>query len=161
MKKLLLILLCALAAPLIRAQAIDDTTAPTGVMVHTDPRLSIVSAARKSHNAARKTYASSSSTVAGRPGGRKAGTIRSAKGFRVQIYSGNDRARAMQVKSDFVRRYPSVRSYMTYIAPTFRIKVGDFQSRGDAADFLHRINSAYSPVMIVPDQVVINTFRDN
>lgn len=118
------------------------------VVVHTDPRLAIVLATIKP-----RVYA---------PGtGPKTGTIRSGRGFRVQIYNGNDRNKATALKVDFIRKYPKMGAYMTYIQPQFRVKVGDFRSRGEAQKFLDQISSLYSPVMIVPDIIVINTFKDD
>jgi len=124
------------------AQTTDNDT--TGVIVHADPRIAIVSAALKP-----------------RSGSGKGGTIRSGRGFRVQIYNGNDRKKANSIKVDFLSRYPTVPAYMSYIQPQFRVKVGDFRTRGEAQKFAQEINNIYSPVMIVPDIIVINTFKDD
>jgi hypothetical protein len=115
-----------------------------GVVVHTDPRLALLMAKKPE---------------SGYHGIR--GSIRSTRGFRVQIYNGNDRAVAQQRKVDFIRRFPNVRSYMSYIAPTYRVKVGDFKSRAEAFKLYQQINSLYSPCMVVPDIVEINTLRDD
>jgi hypothetical protein len=89
---------------------------------------------------------------------RGSGTIYSGKGFRVQIYYGPDREKAIKIKTEFMRLYPDVRTYLTYISPTFRVKVGDYRNRNDAAGMLKEANSMYSPCMIVPDIITINTF---
>jgi hypothetical protein len=78
----------------------------------------------------------------------------------VQIYNGNDRNKAMQVKVDFMRRFPSIRTYMTYIQPQYRVKAGDFKTRGEAHKLYQQLSTLYSPVMIVPDIIVINTLKD-
>src|SRR5688500_11636620 len=67
-----------------------------GVIIHADPRLAILE--KKHHNV-------------------HIGTIRSGRGFRVQIYNGNDRTIATETKIDFMRRFPGVRTYMTYVQP--------------------------------------------
>lgn len=123
----------------------DDTveaqiSAARGIVLHADPRLAVL--VKKSTNI-------------------KRGLIRSGKGYRVQIYNGNDRAAATRVKLDFMRRFPGVRTYMTYVAPQFRVKVGDFQSRGDAQRMYSQVSGLYRPVMIVPDLIVVNTLRDD
>jgi hypothetical protein len=89
------------------------------------------------------------------------GSIRSAKGYRVLIYSGIDRGKANNVKADFMRRHPDVRVYMSYALPQYRIKVGDFSSREEANELYRQMTSLYSPCMVVPDIVEINTFRKN
>ena len=89
---------------------------------------------------------------------RKARSVSSGKGFRVQIYNGPDRSKAIERKTEFMRNYPSIRTYLTYIAPCFRVKVGDYRNRNEAIGMLKEANSAYSPCMIVPDIINISTF---
>jgi hypothetical protein len=89
---------------------------------------------------------------------RKAKSVYSGKGFRVQIYNGPDRNRAIEVKTEFMRNYPGIRTYLSYIAPCFRVKVGDYKNRNEALGMLKEANSTYSPSMIVPDIVTISTF---
>ncbi len=87
------------------------------------------------------------------------GLIHSGRGYRVQIYSGNDRRKAIQAKATFMQRYPRIRTYLSYTAPQFRVKVGDFQSRDDAQDLRHVLSGIFNPVMIVPDVIVVNTMK--
>ena len=84
--------------------------------------------------------------------------IYSGKGFRVQIYYGPDRSKAVKIKSEFMRYYPDVRTYLSYYPPYFRVKVGNYRSRGNALGMLKEANSMYSPCMIVPDIITISTF---
>lgn len=139
---LLLLPLCVHAQDDDRSKAADEDT--LGVVLHVDPRVNALFV--KKHET-------------GFHGMR--GAIRSQRGFRVQIYNGNDRAVATQRKIDFVRRYPNVRSYMSFISPTFRLKVGDFGSRADAVKFWQQISSIYSASSVVPDIVEINTIRND
>lgn len=108
-----------------------------------DPRLSILSLY--------KEPTKTTNTVSG--------SIRSGKGFRVLIYSGIDRFKANATKSDFMRRYPGTRIYMTYSMPQYKIKVGDFTSRQAASNLYNELSTQYSPCMIVPDIVEINTLK--
>ncbi len=89
---------------------------------------------------------------------RKARAIYSGKGFRVQIYNGPDRDKAIAVKTEFMRMYPGVRTYLTYMSPSFRVKVGDYRNRSDAVGMFKEANSVYNPSMIVPDIITISTF---
>jgi hypothetical protein len=123
----------------------EDTT--SGVFIHADPRLAILMTpelvvANHKNNGA---YGS--------------GVIRSAKGFRVQIYNGNDKNAAIRRKIDFMRKYPSVKTYMTYTQPIFRIKVGNFLTRKEAQEFMYQLQGVYTPLMVVPDYIVVNTFH--
>lgn len=92
---------------------------------------------------------------------RKHGVIRSARGYRIQIYNGNDRNKAIKLKIECIRRFPKLETYMTYIQPQFRVKVGNFTSRGEAQKFVQQMSSLFSPIMIVPDFIVINTFKND
>lgn len=125
------------------AQAGDENAQNTeqgGVIVHADPRLDIILKRQKN---------------------LLTGSIRSGHGFRVQIYSGNDRVKAMQIKTDFMRRYPGVRTYLSYVQPQFRVKVGDYQTRADAEAMYDQTSQLYNPCMIVPDIIMINTVKDD
>ncbi|RYD55206.1 MAG: SPOR domain-containing protein [Sphingobacteriales bacterium] len=117
-----------------------ETEIPTGVIVHSDPRLAILE--RKHRNI-------------------QLGVIRSGRGYRVQIYNGNDRNKANQIKVDFMRRFPGVRTYLTYVQPQFRVKVGDYRGRDEAQQMYNQVSGFYNPSMIVPDIIVINTLKDD
>ena len=79
------------------------------------------------------------------------------KGFRVQIYNGADREKAIKVKTEFSRLYPGIHTYLTYVSPCFRVKVGDYRSRPEAERMLRETASMYeSPSMIVPDNIAIH-----
>ncbi|HTN47673.1 MAG TPA: SPOR domain-containing protein [Flavipsychrobacter sp.] len=134
------------------AQEKDDATemdTTTGVSIHADPRLDILLASNVNATLqAKRNYV---------PKGAK--VIRSSKGFRVQIYNGNDKKTAINRKVEFMRRFPAVKTYMTYTQPIFRVKVGDFTTRKEAQAFMSQISGTFSPVMVVPDYIVINTFH--
>ncbi len=63
---------------------------------------------------------------------REGRVIYSGKGFRVQIYSGSDREKAIAIKTEFMRHFPGTRTYLSYVSPCFRVKVGNFRHRSDA-----------------------------
>lgn len=121
------------------------------VVLYADPRLSAITAYHESLKSDNN------------PGKSKgiSGSIHSGKGFRVLIYSGIDRAKANNVKSDFMRRHPGIRVYMSYALPQYRVKVGDYTTRKEANDFYRQLNSFYSPCMVVPDIIEVNTFKKN
>lgn len=89
------------------------------------------------------------------------GLIRPGRGYRIQIYSGTDRAKAIQRKVDFMRRYPAIRTYMVYVQPQYRVKVGDFVTREDAIELYRESIALYGAAMIVPDAITVNTLGDD
>lgn len=87
------------------------------------------------------------------------GSITTAKGFRVIIYNGPDRAKAIEAKNNFMRAFPGLRSYMSYNVPSYKIKVGDFDDRNDASKFLRKVSPAFPASFIVPDIVTIKNIN--
>lgn len=135
MKHALVLLLIFLGYSAIAQQA--DTGS---VNIHADQRLAV---------------------VVSKPTNTNRGFIGKVRGFRVQIYNGNDRKKASQAKLDFMRAFPGVRSYLVYNNPQFRVRVGDFRSRREAMDLYNKVSARFNPCMIVPDVVNINTVRKN
>lgn len=145
-RNIILIIAISLSIPL-HAQIIisegltdEDSDDTLGVVLHADPRISLL---LKNHRNAQVGY------------------IYSGKGYRVQIYTGNDRVKANEIKIDFIRRYPGIHTYLTYVQPQFRVKVGDFKTRAEAEKLYQETNTLYGASMIVPDIVVINTVKDD
>jgi len=81
------------------------------------------------------------------------GSATKVPGFRVQLYNGPDRKKAEAIRAAFVAKYPHIPAYMVYVAPGFRVKVGNFTKRTDAESLLAKVKSISKPVMIVPDSV--------
>jgi len=130
--KYFITLLLLTASIIVRAQHSPDAMPDSNtVHVHADPRLAM---------------------VVNKPA-PKAGFVGKIRGFRVQIYNGNDRNKANQAKLDFMKNFPGVRSYLTYHNPQFRVKVGDFRTRAEATQLFNKVNAQFNPCMIVPDVI--------
>ncbi len=78
---------------------------------------------------------------------------RTMPGYRVQIYFGSDRARANEIKTDFLQLFPDKGTYLIYQQPNFKIRVGDYKTRLEAMKFLKEIQTLYSAAFIVKDEV--------
>jgi len=77
----------------------------------------------------------------------------SMPGYRVQIYFGNDRTKAQELRSEFLQLFPSTPAYLVYHQPNFKVRVGDFRTRLEAIGFLNKISGSYQSAFIVPDDV--------
>jgi hypothetical protein len=156
----------------------------SGVAVHSDPRLDAVlkkkpPASKKKHAAAKKPKSKKTVSKTAKSKhrdtkhpasdkiaktkkkklpvlGESKGGAYSGDGFRVQIYNGPDRYKAQKTQDEFEQHYPGVHTYLNYIAPCYRVKVGDYKSKHDAMGMFREASSTYFPCMIVPDKVVIN-----
>ncbi len=74
-------------------------------------------------------------------------------GYRIQIYFGNERNKAQEIKSVFLQNHPKISAYMVYHQPNFKVRVGDFRTRLEAVGFLKKIESEFKTSFIVPDDV--------
>ena len=75
------------------------------------------------------------------------------QGYRIQLYFGGDRARAGNMRLDFLQQYPDVGAYVIYQQPNFKLRVGDFKTRIEAMAFLNEMQPGYSMAFIVADDV--------
>lgn len=84
-------------------------------------------------------------------------------GYRIQAYTDNNpktaRAAAQQRARDIAMKFPQYRSYITYKAPAWRLRIGDFKTQQEAKAALNRIKSVYPKfareMVIVRDRINI------
>lgn len=81
--------------------------------------------------------------------------IKTLPGYRIQLISSSERSVVAKVKSDFGMSFPDVPSYMPYISPTYRVRVGDFLTREEAIAACARIRAVYEGAFIVEEEVNI------
>jgi hypothetical protein len=79
-------------------------------------------------------------------------------GFRVQIFfdSGNNSKKAAQTaREKFMEAHPDVVAYLTFKAPYYRVRIGDFRTKLEAEGFLFQLATAYPNAFTVPDRIQI------
>ena len=84
-------------------------------------------------------------------------------GYRIQAYTDNNpktaKAAAQQRARDIAMKFPQYRSYISYKAPAWRLRIGDFKTQRDAQAALQRIKSVYPKfareMVIVRDRINI------
>lgn len=74
------------------------------------------------------------------------------KGYRVQVFVG-ERNRANEIKARVAEMYPEVPAEINYLAPNFRVRLGNFRSNLDADRFLRQIKADFANAYIVPDEI--------
>jgi hypothetical protein len=65
------------------------------------------------------------------------------------------RPKASEVKLDFSGKHSDVPSYISYTAPNFKVRVGDFRTRLEAVKFMKSIEGQYPTIFIVPDEIAL------
>lgn len=74
-------------------------------------------------------------------------------GYRIQIFSGNERNNANNIKTKFLKLYPNQTAYLAYQQPYFKIRVGDFRTRLEAKIFYNKIKEEFGECIIVIDKI--------
>ena len=68
-------------------------------------------------------------------------------GYRIQAYTDNNprtaKAAAQRRARDIAMKFPQYRSYISYKAPAWRLRIGDFKTQREAQAALQRIKSVY------------------
>lgn len=77
-------------------------------------------------------------------------------GYRVQIFfaGGNfSKDKAMKKLNTFNEAYPSQKAYLSFKAPYYRVRVGDFRTALEATAFLKKIEKTYPSAFITEDRI--------
>lgn len=77
-------------------------------------------------------------------------------GYRVQIFFGK-REEAFERKAEFMENHPDIPAYISYLAPNFRLRVGDFRTRLEAEKLKSQLD--YSGCYIVKDKIELPTLK--
>lgn len=80
-------------------------------------------------------------------------------GYRVQIFFG-DRGKAQEMRGEFIRKYPDMKAYISYLAPNFRLRVGDFRTRIEGDKFKNEVNRSFPGSYIVKDKIELPVLWD-
>jgi hypothetical protein len=89
------------------------------------------------------------------------------EGFRIQIFSdsgNNSKNQAQAVNDGFIARFPTIKTYLTFKSPNYRVRIGDFRNRLDAQRFLLEIASDYTNAFIVSEKInlpQVESFKTN
>ncbi len=107
-----------------------STQNPGGITVHQAPEIPMLSSRFKAEHAGKSDL----------------------KGYRVQVFVG-DRAKASEIKARVNELYPDMPAEINYLAPNFRVRVGNFRTNLDADRFLRQIKADFNGAYIVPDEI--------
>jgi hypothetical protein len=69
-------------------------------------------------------------------------------GYRVQICFDSDKTLVDQMRAKFISQYPKIDTYITFDAPNFNLKVGDFRTQIEAEKLKEKIVADYSITII-------------
>lgn len=89
--------------------------------------------------------------------------IQTVSGFRVQVFSTNiqrtGKSEAFAVEKQIHEAFPDLAIYISYISPSWKVRVGDFTTQLEAQNFrsqlIEALPSLRSQMYVVPDQIVL------
>lgn len=89
-------------------------------------------------------------------------------GYRIQIFmeSGNEAlTNAKKVKEKFNEKYSDIPAYILFVAPYYRVRIGDFRTRLEGEKALQRISNKYPNAWIIKDVInfpeIVNNQNNN
>lgn len=83
------------------------------------------------------------------------------RGYRIQVYWGGsqrtDHSKAVRAGNIITSVFPELQAYTSFESPHWRCRVGDFTTRQDAAEYLHKLREANlgSDAMIVRSEIFV------
>ena len=78
-------------------------------------------------------------------------------GYRILVINTVDRAKATEAKTKMYQAFPELKSYLSFQAPKFHLKVGNFRDRAEAESYLESIKLTFpTGVYIVRDTIEVN-----
>jgi hypothetical protein len=82
--------------------------------------------------------------------------VKYTSGYRIRAYLGLERDQVMAIRRQVIGRYPDETDYITFKQPVYRLYIGDYVSKLDAARGLARVRQFVPKAELEPMQVLLN-----
>ena len=82
--------------------------------------------------------------------------VKYTSGYRIRAYLGLERDQVMAIRRQLIGRYPDETDYLTFKQPVYRLYIGDYVSKLDAARGLARVRQLVPKAELEPMQVLLN-----
>ena len=76
-------------------------------------------------------------------------------GFRVQVFFDSEKSKINAARSQVIAKFPKTDTYITYNAPNFILKVGDFRTRLEAERVKAQLEVEFPTSFIVTEKVYL------
>lgn len=148
------ILLAALTAPVVNAQAIVGSIEKGGTITVNAP----ADLARRDNDSAKgkesgkendgdndtagKKRDDAQQTQPGRQTTRQTVASR-GYGYRIQAFTSSSKQDAQRRARELAAKFPNYRTYIAFKSPTWRLRIGDFKNHNDAQAAMQRMRAAF------------------
>jgi hypothetical protein len=82
--------------------------------------------------------------------------VKYAQGYRILVYLGLERDKVMAIRRTIIGRYPDETDYIVFKSPVYRLYIGDYLTKLDAARGLARLRGLTPKLELEPTQVLLN-----
>ena len=82
--------------------------------------------------------------------------VKYAQGYRILVYLGLERDKVMAIRRTIIGRYPDETDYITFKSPVYRLYIGDYLTRLDAARGMARLRGLGPKLELEATQVLLN-----
>lgn len=74
-------------------------------------------------------------------------------GYRIQAFFDQDKNLVNQKRAEYLSQFSEQNAYIDYLAPNFRLRIGDFRTKLDAVCYLEEIKNIFPDAVIVMDDI--------
>ena len=82
--------------------------------------------------------------------------VKYTQGYRILVYLGLERDKVMAIRRSIIGRFPDETDYITFKAPVYRLYIGDYITKLDAARGLARLRGLTPKLELEATQVLLN-----
>ena len=82
--------------------------------------------------------------------------VKYAQGYRLLVYLGLEREQVMAIRRTIIGRYPDETDYLTFKSPVYRLYIGDYLTKVDAARAMARLHGLTPKLELESTQVLLN-----
>lgn len=82
--------------------------------------------------------------------------VKYTQGYRILAYVGLEREQAMAIRRTIISRYPEETDYLTFKQPLYRLYIGDYVSKLEAARGMQRVRPLAPKADLEATQVLLN-----
>ena len=82
------------------------------------------------------------------------------KGYRLQLLNTRSRDEAFKLKYELLKMFPDQQTYVLFQSPYFKVRIGNFFHRSDAASFQSRLLQKFPQNTYIVDDVIEYTSKE-
>jgi hypothetical protein len=79
---------------------------------------------------------------------------RTASGFRILVINSNDRKKVFAAKAKIYQLYPELKPYLSYQAPFYKLKVGNFKTREEAVEYQTALSRDFPSGLFIVREII-------